>query len=455
MDVDAIKSQIAEAYRDKKWILTLDAAAGATRMVERMRDQGASEIMIVAALEGVGEVPTVDRIHYTRASGDSIMQGVRAYVHSIDDPSDSLLRAVDQFDPEGTALVLNPGFSRSMTLFGRASYGSRKPQWRDLEDKMIVDELWDAAGVNRAPSAIVAMAEAPAASEKLQSDLGTVWAGDNKEGWHGGGEYVRWVRDANDQANAFEWFSKHADRVRVMPFLDGLPCSIHGIVTGNGVAVFNPVELTILRHVDRAALYYAQGANFWNPPDAVRDEMRSAARSVGDLLADRYGYFGAFGIDGICTKDGFRPTELNPRISLGHAVHALAAEIPIGGIERGLIAGDLAIDATDLETTVLDAAQSKRRGGAMFHLDGSYPAARTGFRIVDDVAVTAEVEESNDGTMELGEAAFGSAIFAQFDSDGTPIGPSIAPRAVAILNLARDLWNVQAPDLEAAPDLCT
>ena len=455
MDLDAIKSQIAETYSDKKWIVTLDAAAGATRMVERLRDQGASEIMIVAALEGVGEVPTADRIHYTRASGETIMRGVRAYVRSIDEPSDSLLRAVNEFDPEGTALVLNLGFSRSMTLFGRTSYGARKPQWRDLEDKMIVDELWDAAGVNRAPAAIVPVGEAPAASAQLESQLGSVWAGDNKEGWHGGGEYVRWVRDANDMADALGWFSDHADRVRVMPFLDGLPCSIHGIITGNGVAVFNPVELIILRHIDQGALYYAQGANFWNPPDAVRDEMRGAARSVGGLLADRYGYLGAFGIDGICTSDGFRPTELNPRISLGHAVHALAAEIPIGDIERGVIAGDLTIDAVDLEKTMLDAARTERRGGAMFHLDGSYPAAKTGFRFVDATAIAVDVEEPNDGTMELGEAAFGSAIFARFDGDATPIGQSVAPRTVAILDLARELWTVQAPNLEAAPDLCT
>lgn len=455
MDIEAIKERIAEAYRDKKWILVLDAAAGATRMVERMRDQGAGEIMIVAALEGVGDVPTVDRVHYTRASGNSIMQGVRAFIRSIDEPSDSLLRAVDEFDPEGKALVLNPGFSRSTNLFGRASYGARKSEWRDLEDKMIVDELWDDAGVKRALAAVVGVAEAPAVSERLKSELGSVWVGDNKEGWHGGGEYVRWVRDTAGMAEAFAWFSDHADRVRVMPFLDGLPCSIHAIITSNGVAVFNPVELTILRHADRPALYYAQGANFWNPPDAVRNEMRDAARSVGGLLADRHGYIGAFGIDGICTRDGFRPTELNPRISLGHAVHALAAEIPIGGIERGLIAGDLTIDAADLERTVLDAAHTKRRGGAMFHLDGEYPEAKTGFRIVDGAAIAVDPEVSNDGTMEIGEAAFGSAIFAQFDRDNTPIGPSIAPRAVAILNLARELWDVQAPDLQAAPDLCS
>ncbi len=455
MDIEAVKEQIAEAYRDRKWILAIDAAAGATRMVERMRDQGVTGIMIVAALEGDGDVPDVDRVHYTRASGDSIMQGVRAFVRSIDNPSPDLLRAVDEFDPDGTALILNPGFSRSTKLFGRASYGVREPEWRDLEDKMIVDDLWDDAGVTRAPSEIVTVQDAPDASNGLRGELGTVWAADNKEGWHGGGEYVRWVRDSSDVQEAVEWFSEHANRVRVMPFLDGLPCSIHGINTDNGVAVFNPVELTILRHTDRPALYYAQGANFWNPPDAVRDEMRSAARSVGDILADRHGYIGGFGIDGICTRDGFRPTELNPRMSLGHAVHALAAEIPIGGIERGLVAGDLSIDADDLENTVLDAARTKRRGGAMFHIDGEYPEARTGFRIVDGTAVAVDAEESNDGTMEIGETAFGSAIFAQYDRDNTPIGPSTAPRALAILDLARGLWNVDAPSLEAAPDLCT
>ncbi|MEN8041357.1 MAG: hypothetical protein ABFR95_07630, partial [Actinomycetota bacterium] len=333
-------------------------------------------------------------------------------------------------------------------------YGSTRPEWRALEDKMLADELWDAAGVVRAPSEIVRVAEALTVTERLASELGSVWVADNTEGWHGGGEYLRWIQTDEDAHQAIEWFDRHAERVRIMPFLDGIPTSIHGFITRDGIAVFNPVEMTILRHVDRPSLFYANGGNFWNPPEHVRLEMRAAARSVGEVLSLRHGYLGGFGVDGICTTEGFRPTELNPRLSMGHAVHSVAAGIPIGGMERSMIAGDLDVDAADLEATILAASATHRRGGAMLPLDGSYPDAKTGFIVEADQAIAVDSEEQNDGTMTLGEAAFGSTIFAQFDSDRTPIGPSIAPRVLAILDLARKLWGVEAPDLEAAPDLC-
>ena len=43
---------------------------------------------------------------------------------------------------------------------------------------------------------------------------------------------------------------------------------------------------------------------------------------MGDHLQAAYGYRGAFGIDGVLTADGFRPTELNTRISAGLTTEA-------------------------------------------------------------------------------------------------------------------------------------
>ncbi len=297
MDIEVIKEQLAAVYRGKKWIIVIEAAAGATSIVEALKENGADSIMIVAPLAGVGEVPDVDRIHYTGATAGTMILGIRAFTASVDQPSNALVEAINTFDPDGEALILNTSFSRATEIFGRPSYGARHPDWRALEDKMIVDDLWDAAGVERAPAEIVPVSGAAEAAERLQSDMGTVWVADNKEGWHGGGEYVRWIREPSDEEAAIAWFSEHADLVRVMPFLDGLPCSIHGFITRNGVAVFKPVELHILRHTDRAAFYYAQGGTFWNAPEAVEHEMRAAARSVGAVLARDHGYLGSFGID--------------------------------------------------------------------------------------------------------------------------------------------------------------
>lgn len=72
----------------------------------------------------------------------------------------------------------------------------------------------------------------------------------------------------------------------------------------------------------------------------------------------------------------------------------------------------------------------------------------------DDRATAVDPEDANDATMEIGPATFGTIVMVRFDSDRTPIGPSMANRALQTLDLARELWNVEVPDLEPAPDLC-
>ena len=454
MDINAINERVAEVIRGRRWIVLPDVAAAATQTVEQLHEQGADGVMVIAGVEGVGELPQADRIHYTRTSGSTIMKGIRAFIASVENPSTALLEAVDSFDPDGEAQVLDAGFNRSATIAGRAVYGARPRAWADLEDKMIVDELWDAAGVARAPSEIVEVADAPDAAGRLPSDLGTVWVADNKEGWHGGAEYARWVREPDDATPAVEWLTRHAGRVRVMPFLDGIPCSIHGFLTRNGVAVFQPVEMIILRLRDRPGFFYGSAANFWNPPTSISDEMRDACRSVGSLLAARVGYLGGFGIDGVCTSDGFRPTELNPRLSTGHGLQTRAAGLRLGSMQRLMVEGDLEIDAGDLEETVVSAVEGQRHGRALFPIPDTYTPSRTGFVFDNGVPVPVDPDEPNDGTVEIGPAAFGTIIIVSFESTRTPIGPPITQSALQLLDLACRLWDVDLPALTAPPDLC-
>jgi len=454
MDTEALNAQIAEFHRGKKWILLPDAAAGATQLATQLDEWGAAGIMVVAAVEGVGELPQVDRIHYTRTSGDTVMQGVRAYLGSVERPSALLLGSVEVFDPEGEAAVLGGGFSRLDTLAGRPVYGAKPEAWGALEDKTTVDQLWDDAGVRRAPSVVVPIAKAVAASISFDFEDGSVWAADNAEGWHGGGEYIRWVQNAGDAVSAVKWLSAHAEMVRVMPFLDGIPCSIHGFVTRDGVAVFRPVEMVILRHADKPKFVYAQAANYWNPPDGVADGMRSAARNVGGLLHERHGYLGGFGIDGVCTRDGFLPTELNPRLSIGHGLQARAADMALGSMERMMIEGDLEITAQDLEHAMVSAASTSRRGGMLLPLTKAYAADETGVRFDSDRAVAVDVDGDSDAKMEIGSASMGSIVILRLDPDRTPIGPSVAPKAIQAIDLARELWGIDVPPLVPAPDLC-
>ena len=152
---------------------------------------------------------------------------------------------------------------------------------------MLADGIWDAAGVDRAPYAIVpADRDALAAATRaLAGPLGAVWSGDTREGFNGGGDYVRWVRDDDDQARALAFFLPRCDRVRVMPFLDGVPCSIHGLVLPDGTAALPPGrDLDPARrgraHLPRTAACRRSGTR---PPPTAR---RCAARShrVGEHL---------------------------------------------------------------------------------------------------------------------------------------------------------------------------
>ncbi len=456
MEVDELNRRIGERYAGRRWILVPDVAAGAASLVTYLRECGAAGVMVVAGTEGIGEAPDADTVFLTRARGETTMTAIRAFLASIEEPSAELLAAVDAFDPAGEALILGGGFSRRRRLFRRPVYGARPASWWALEDKMVVDELWDAAGVARAPSRIVPVADAPEAARDLASDLGTVWVADNTEGWHGGGEYLRWVRSLDDVPEALAFFSRHARRVRVMPFLDGIPCSIHGFVTDDDVAVYRPVEMLVFRRTDRPGLVYGRAATFWEPPADLAAEMRAAARRVGAELRRRVGYRGAFGIDGIATAEGFRPTELNPRTSIGHSLQAQVAGLHYGSIDRCYVAGDLEVDARWLEDTIVSAATRRRGGVSIVPLEGRYPEAGVGLRFGPDGAAAVDLDEVGDGevdaTMRIGPSGFGSVLVVHLDPDRTPIGPSVAPRVLAAIDLARTRWGIELPPLEPASD---
>jgi hypothetical protein len=139
--------------------------------------------------------------------------------------------------------------------------------------------------------------------------------------------------------------------------------------------------MLVLRRTDRTGFVYGGMANYWDPPKTLRETMRSAARAVGEHLIERVGYRGPYGIDGVLTSAGFRPTELNPRATAGHVMPVYAAGLMAETMARAELAGDLEVDAQWLEETLLTAGDSQRGGRALMALADPPAESQGGCRL--------------------------------------------------------------------------
>jgi hypothetical protein len=331
------RAALGQVFRGRPVICAPAPLAGHTDTVRMLLGVGARRPLVLADGLGAGPGPGDDEAEVVQVrsprTATVTASGRKADAFWRTGLPERALAAVERYDPRREGLWLAGPFVDPAPLHGRPVAGGRPASWVALEDKTVADALWDAVGVSRAPSLVVPCdhTRLTQAAAELDEGSGTVWAGDARDGINGAGEYVRWVVTREDAARALAHFAVSCDRVRVMPFLDGIPCSIHGCVLPDGVAAFRPVELAILRTPGRRFVYGGLGST-WDPPGSDREAMRRLVRRVGEHLAARVGYRGFFGVDGVLTADGFRPTELNPRMSAGIAQLGRAADPALFGL---------------------------------------------------------------------------------------------------------------------------
>ncbi len=409
-------------------------AAAWTEHLGLLRGAGVADLLIVATSWGAGEPPDATTVVVETATGLSIMEQIRADERFLAEPPPAVISALDEFDPDGEALVLGTFLNANTHLAGRPFVSYRRPEWVALEDKVVVDAFWDRSGIARQPSVVVPLDRAASACEAIDRGDGTVWAADARDGFHGGASQTYWVADDASRDAALAALRSVAERVRIMPFLDGIPCSIHGIVLPDGVAVLRPVEMVTLR--SGHDFVYTGCATYWDPPRDVRDHMRSVARAAGAGLADELDFRGTFTVDGVVAADGFWPTELNPRFGAGINAIARASGLPILLVNELVVAGhDLGRAASDIEVELVERADARRGGGTW--MGGLTHGAEPGVRQIDGATVT------------IGA----SFIRCLYDPDATPIGPATAGRAAAFWAFAAQEFGADVGPLRPAPDL--
>jgi hypothetical protein len=460
IDVNALRSHLMEPLRGRKVILAYRYLASIRPTLAVLDSLGCPKPLVIARGTGTGELPEPDAavVHMMEMPTGSMTEEVRSQERLTLAPPTEVLAAVHAYDPDHEAVWWLGAIGMNVPVDGRPVYGGRRPEWAALENKTTVDEIWDAVGAPHATSEVVQVGpDLSSVTRALDTGDGTVWAGDTRDGTNGGGDYVRWVRSPADARAALEFFSAHCDRVRVMPFLEGIPCSVHGLVLPDGVVPLRPMELVTLRSVEQSRFLYGGVSTWWDPPESDRKQMRQLARKVGTLLRDRHGFQGGFGIDGVLTREGFRPTELNSRFSGGLTVISKGiAELPLEMLQVNLVAGrDLGVSAADLEPLLLTSADRNRVGRAAAITEAVRPheSTRAPVRSKDGELSEAPHRGARLGEIVMGPTSVGALIQLVPDAGAFTPGMRMAPLNAAVMRFADRHWGTTFGPVQIAPDV--
>jgi hypothetical protein len=437
-------------FQGKRVVVVSQTAASSTEKVRQVMACGAAETLVVSTSgAGLGESPTslgARVIELNTPDDGSRMGPMRAAQQSIADLPRWAAHEVDAFDPDQTAVVLGDFLNENATLADRRFLFHRRPEWLALDDKTTIDALWDRAGIARAPSAVVdaSAAMVSCAFDQFNQGDGIVVAMDSVEGWTGGAAGTRWIQQAQQIERVLsDWFAP--DRhVRVMPFLEGIPCSIHGIVFADEVIALRPMEMVVLRQAD-GGLFYAGCASYFDPPRQHRESMRVLAKIVGAKLREEVGFRGAFTVDGVMTADGFRPTELNPRNGAGLVTMARAFDQP-ALLVIDCVASGLELDwrPSELEDQLLTAFDAQRAGGTWrsFPFVGSELPSSGMVTISESSVERTDDPQAADLTFTSSVSNETLLIRATWSPQRTPSGPPTAPSAAAFWNWLDSIYNL-------------
>ena len=454
--IEHYRRELGRVLEGRRVVVIGGPVARLTDIAGQLRELGA-EPLIIGSSVGTGQLPTDNSLEWCslEVRAANLNDAFRTYENLLNKLPDEARQKLDAWDPERRAIAVGTIVLNDVpSVGGRPRYGARPRSWAALEDKTVIDTFWDSIGVPRPPSAVVHPDQSAlrAAVDQLDAGRGTVWVADARDGVHRGGDFSRWVRSPSDFDEALRFFAPRSDRVRVTPFLDGVPCSIHGMVLPDGIAVFRPVELMTLRRPGSSRFVYAGAATYWDPDPADRERLRELGRIVGEGLAERVGFRGAFTVDGVLTLQGFAATELNPRIGAGLAV--LERSIP--GLPLLLLAiaaqaGESLDYRTEaLEELVVTAADARRAGAGSVVIPGLRPKTAALAVVRDGTAYRpAGDRDVPDAELLVGPSDLGGFVRFTPDPARYPKGPALAPQVAAAFELAQTYFDVPVGGLIA------
>ncbi len=469
-----LRNRLAELYHSGRWICVGMIPSVATRLLDQVAtaagfeppatdDERRSSPLIGLTIHGVD--PESDTgfpvLSLDRPSSGDLLTDTLGMASALGDPPSSVLDELDAWDPDRTGRFLIPPIVPGRPIARREVFGGRPSAWAALEDKLAILDVFADAGLITAPAEVVDLDEGRAAVDthrRLAGPHGSVWAVDNSNGMHGGAAGTHIVGSEPEAIELALRLAGDHERIRIMPFLNGVPCSIHGVVLDEVTVTGRPNEMLMYVDETNPRFHYCRFANHWDPPPADREAMTAAAVAVGDTLRVLVDFRGVFSLDGVLTTDGFRPTEINPRYGMALPFELSLADgekVNVMLLDKAIIAGAVSPDPELLQRWLIRALDENRDGGAMFPTVNRPDKPRSGAVLDDDGTLTLVPDDGD----ETDAAALASVIWRPLGDDqrlilefgdAFPVGPPAAPLALRIARAVDDEWDLGLPALTPA-----
>lgn len=458
--LDKDKRQLAAAvagfFRDRRLVVVSSRPAVNTWLLDFFRAHGLPmPFLVLGDAEGVPEdVPS----HEIAVVASTIDDWLRALEEQLLSPPAGLLAALDAFDPDRKAVVLTPPLSQGVdTVLHRRCFGWRRPAWVRYEDKTVNSAVWNRAGVPAVPSKVVDFSPESLASafDALDRGAGVVVSADASGGLHSGSARVIRAHDRAGLERAHAFLSGRCRQAVVAPFVDGMSCTIHGMVFEKDVAVYRPIEQVILR--DAEGFFPLLGGNAqWSPSEDDFAASRAMVKRVGEQLRDEAGYRGSFGVDAILTADGFRTIEINARMG-GFIVNGGPTEgVPLDLIHAMVTEGEEAgIDPATLERVIVRGFDSMPGTSLVFPVRQAPPdELRPLFlRHTPDGYRTVGADDPYDAVVRYARTPVGGRVLLDFPARPFYADVPLGPFAIAAIGAATRTWRLSSAEYTYAPVL--
>ncbi|MGC4804661.1 hypothetical protein [Micromonospora sp. DT233] len=370
----ALAEAVAGFFAGRKVVVVTPCLSYCPPLLAALDRFGAAPPFVVAGSAGpdragaLAEAP-IAGLHLVPMGGGSHTAVARATEGLLANPPAALRAALDRYDPQATALVLaETNVSRSH-LGGRRIVDSIPEDWWGLLTGEDQSAPWASLGVSGAPSGMVPTTpeDLAAAHERYDFGHGTVWHADHRSTVHVATDEARLVQDGASFGRAVRWAQTGGPQVRVTTFVEGLPLALNGIVLPTGTVALRPGEELLYRQGDR--LRFAGCSLYYSPGPADLERLRQLVVGIGDQLADRAGFRGAFSVSGTLRAAGFLPYSLSLRPGPAHALLSRHLPgVPIRLLQAALMAGhDVAVTAADLERDLRGPLDADPGAAIMLH----------------------------------------------------------------------------------------